>query len=470
MGTSSGGSGRVPTTTATTTATTTDAGERGRRRERVPALGGRRAYLVWGIGVLAYAVAVFHRSSLGVAGTEAAQRFGVSAATLALFSMVQLFVYAAMQVPVGVLLDRFGSKRLVLTGAALMASGQLLFALAGDLPMGLLARVLLGVGDAMTFISVLRLVVLWFPPERNPVLVQLTGVLGQLGALASALPLVAVLRGAGWTSTFLAASLVGLATAVLVALFLRDRPSAEPAGGRAGTSTTDVRRSLGLAWGEPGTRLGFWTHLVTQFSGLVFLLLWGFPFLVAGQGVSPATAALLLSLLTLASVVSGPVLGALTARHPFHRSRLVFGIVGLTAAAWTLVLAWPGRAPLALLVALVVVLGVNGPGSAIGFDYARSFNPTSRVGSASGIVNVGGFTASLVTVALIGVVLDALTPGQSTAYSLDAFRGAFAVQYVVWALGVTQVLRYRGRVRREMAERDPEAYAALRDGRVLAVR
>jgi hypothetical protein len=69
----------------------------------------------------------------------------------------------------------------------------------------------------------------------------------------------------------------------------------------------------------------------------------------------------------------------------------VFAVVGATAAVWTAVLAWPGRAPVPLLVLLVLVLSTNGPGSMIGFDYARTENPASRLGSASGVVNVGGF-------------------------------------------------------------------------------
>jgi hypothetical protein len=104
------------------------------------------------------------------------------------------------------------------------------------------------------------------------------------------------------------------------------------------------------------------------------------------------------------------------------------------------------------------VLGTNGPGSMIGFDYARTENPVERMGSASGVVNVGGFVASLLTVLAVGVVLDALTPGSSTSYDLDAFRAAFAVQYLFWAVGLVGVLRHRRALRARLA----------RDGIVLA--
>jgi MFS family permease len=415
-----------------------------------------RAYVVWAVGLLAYAVAVFHRSSLGVAAVEAQERFSAGASAVSLFLVLQLAVYAALQVPVGVALDRFGSRRMVLAGAVTMAAGQLVLALATDVPTAIAARVLVGAGDAMTFISVLRLVGLWFPGRTVPLVTQLTGILGQLGSITAAYPLVALLHGTSWRATFLGAAATGLLVAILVLVALRDAPAGTVAARPTGLD--ELRRSLALTWREPGTRIGLYTHLVTQFSGTVFALLWGYPFLVVGEGRSPSTAAGLLTLLVVVGMAVGPLLGRLCGRWPLRRSVLVFGILGATATVWTVVLLWPGPAPLALLVVLVVVLGTNGPGSMIGFDYARTENPAERMGSASGVVNVGGFVASLLTILAVGAVLDLLTPGASTDYSLDAFRAAFSVQYVFWAVGLVGVLRHRRELRARLA----------RDGVVLA--
>ncbi|MFI6506073.1 nitrate/nitrite transporter [Streptosporangium sp. NPDC050855] len=391
------------------------------------------AILFWATGVLAYVIAVFHRQSLGVAGIEAAARLGVGAAGLSALAMCQLLVYAGMQVPVGMLLDRFGSKRMLVLGAAVMACGELVFALASGLVAGIAGRALVGCGDAMTFISVIRLVSLSFSARRNPLIVQITGLIGQVGAVASAVPLIHSLHVYGWTPTFTGAAVLGVVSAFLVLLVLRDsRPQ-----------RSDRPPGLRAAWAEPGTRLGMWTHAATQCSSASFLLLWGYPFLVQGQGLSPATAGVLLSTLTICGMACGPLLGYLAGRFPFHRSRLVLFVIGTTAGAWSAVLLWPGRAPFWLLVVLVVALGTNGPGSLIGFDYARTFNPTTRIGAATGIVNGGGFVASVSVIALIGVTLDVI--GNE---SLDAFRWAFLMQYPVWALGTVQVLRYRGKARR----------------------
>jgi MFS family permease len=405
-------------------------------------------WLVWAVGLAAYVVGVLHRTSFGVAGLDAAARFDASPAVLSGFVVLQLLVYAGLQVPVGLLLDRFGARRLIAAGALTMAAGQLLLAVATGLPLAIAARVLVGAGDAFTFISVLSVVTAWFPARRVPVMTQLTGLIGQFGQVLSAIPLAAVLHGPGWTTAFVSAAALGVAMAVAVLAVVRDRPPGAPKPPPAATPS-EVLDGLRRSWREPGTRLGLWTHLGTQFSGTVFALLWGVPYLVAGQGLAPGTASALLTLLVGAGLVAGPLFGEFTARHPLRRSWLVLAVIGATAAVWTAVLLVPPPAPLWLLIVLVVVLALGGPGSMIGFDYARTFNPDHRRGAAVGIVNVGGFAASLLVTLAVGVVLGAVGPG---GYTPEAFRVAWTVQYAVWALALVMVLLARRRARRKMAD------------------
>lgn len=407
-----------------------------------------RGYLVWGAGLVAYVVAVLHRTSFGVAGIEATARFGASESVLATFVVVQLLVYAGLQVPVGVLLDRFGSRRLIATGALLMAVGQLVLALVHGTGLAIVARILIGGGDAMTFVSLVRLVPAWFPVRRVPLITQLTGIIGQLGQILSAVPLVAVLHQAGWTTAFSSLAAVGLLACATAAIAVRDSPRGRVVHHDA--TPTPVLAPLRAALREPGTWLGFWTHFVTQFSTNVFVLLWGYPFLVSAQGLSPARASLLLSLNVVAAVAAGPVLGELTARHPLRRSWMVLGVTLAMGAAWVAVLVRPDPSPFWLLTVFVMVIAIGGPASMIGFDYARTFNPPARLGTATGVVNVGGFIAALCSIYAIGVVLD-LRTGPGDAYALGAFRLAFSVQVVPWAVGLAGVLVTRHLTRRAHA-------------------
>jgi MFS family permease len=428
--------------------------------------GGARAWLVWAVGLSAYVVAVLDRTSLGVAGLDAQQRFGIGAGVLGSFAVLQLLVYAALQIPVGVLLDRFGSMRLVVAGALLMASGQALMAFADGLTGAVLARVLVGAGDALTFISVLRLVPQWFPVRRVPIVSQVTGIAGQLGQVLSAVPLAALLAGPGWPTAFVAASALGVVVAIVAAVALHDSPERRITEGE-GISARKLGADLVTAWRHPGTRLGLWTHFSTQFPGTVFALMWGYPFLVAGEGLSQGTASTLVTVFVVTGMIGAPLMGVLVQKHPLRRSWLVLGIVASNALGYALVLLWPGRAPLAVVVVTVVALGLGGPGSMIGFEFARTFNPPNRLGTATGIVNVGGFTASLITILIVGLILDARTGGTAN-YDIADFQVALSVQYVLLAIGVLGILRTRRLVRRRLTAEEGIRFRPMRE--VLAER
>jgi predicted MFS family arabinose efflux permease len=419
---------------------------------------------VWAIAVLTYLVTVLHRGSMSVAGLQAAERFHISASALASFTVVQLTVYAAMQVPVGILLDRYGSKRLLITASGLLFVAQSAFSLVDSYPAALAARAVLGVGDALVFISVLRVVMSWFPALRQPVMSQATGMLGGLGAIASTVPMAAAFRAFGWTPTFAGASLLSLLAGLAVLFLIKDTPYDEPLR-RAKQSLEEVRANLRRAWKEPGTRLGLWTHFTTSFSGSTFGLLWGYPFLVQGQGVAPTTAAAMLIVPVLAGFGYGPVVGRYAARFPFYRSWIVLAVIAGSVVMWTVVLLWPGPAPMPVLLLLIVVQAAGGPGSMLGLDYARTFNPATRFGAANGMVNTGGFIATLLSIGMVGILLDASSGGAPQ--TIDDFKFALAFQYVLWAIGTRQILKYRRRARATLARYNPEVYEALRANQIV---
>ncbi|MFE3634194.1 nitrate/nitrite transporter [Streptomyces sp. NPDC059168] len=407
--------------------------------------GGRRAVAVWSIGVSVYFVAVIFRTSLGVAGLDAVARFHVGASALSTFSILQLLVYAGMQIPVGLLVDRFGTKKVLSLGAVLFTLGQLGFAFSPSYGTALASRALLGCGDALTFISVLRLGTRWFPARRGPLVAQLAGLAGMAGNLVSTLVIARLLHGIGWTAAFAGSALAGAVVLVLTQLFLKDHPEGHEPAPSPHRGAVHVRRQIAAAWREPGTRMGMWVHFTTQFPAMVFLLLWGLPFLVQAQGLSRATAGELLTLVVLSNMVIGLVYGQVVARHHAARLPLALGTVGVTALVWAVTLGWPAEhAPLWLLTVLCAVLGACGPASMIGFDFARPANPPERQGTASGITNMGGFIASMTTLLAVGVLLDVTG---------DDYAVAFSAVFVLQALGVGQILRLRGRAARRERER-----------------
>lgn len=436
-------------------------------------------WLVWGVAGLAYAIAVINRSSLAALGPATQEHFGIDATTLAAFPVIQLIVYAGLQIPVGMLLDRIGASAMVVMGGVLMFIGQIAMATVADVRLAILARVLVGAGDACTFISVMRILPDWFALKQLPTVSQMTGLIGQTGQLVSVIPLAIVVDELGWVAGFGGLASVGFLVSIVTMCVMRDRPGTgtllERMTGRLGgisRTATSLRRppatgviELGPPPTElitpvrpqgasplrfwvkaralltlPGVRLAFWVHFTLPFPLNVFVLLWGTPFLTGGIGLSPAAASGLLSLTILSSMTAGVVMGPLLSRFIERRVWITVGVTASIMLAWFAVLLWPGTPPIWLVIVMLVVMPVGGPASMIAFEVVRSHSPNSFAGLATGFVNTGGFIASLIVTFFIGFVLDLQGAGSPENYSLPAFRWAFAVQIPVWILGLTMIV------------------------------
>ncbi|MDR2320542.1 nitrate/nitrite transporter [Microbacterium sp. NPDC089698] len=423
-------------------------------------------WLIWIVGVSAYVLSITNRTSLSAVGVDAAHLFQADASTLSLFAVLQLAVYGLMQIPVGLLLDRYGSRPIMVAGMLLMAVGQLVMAFAPNVGVAIVARMILGAGDAAIFPGVLRLVAIWFPAQRGPLMAQLTGIVGQLGQLVALLPLPLLLHSTSWSVTFGSLAGLGVLFTVLVFALIRNRPpeltedvsvNTDTGAIRVVTSQADLRVTLREALAHPGTRLGFWTHFTTPFAGTAFMMLWGIPFLTNGEGLSIGAASLVTTVYVLFGILFGPVLGTLSARHPTSRSlMLVLPTIALQVVVWLAVILWPGQAPLWLLILLAIALATGGPASMVAFDHARTHNPQHRLSTATGVVNGGGFLAALIAIFLIGLALDLQGAGTPATYTLDAFRWAFVTQVPLWIIGTAFIVRERRLTRRVLGlERRP---------------
>ena len=402
-----------------------------------------RVGLILGTAVFAYFVAVIERSSMGVASLTASLRFDTGAAALSSLAAAQLAVYAAMQIPAGMALDRFGARKLIIFGSVVTGFGNLLVALSSSLPIAVTGRMIVGFGDAFVFISMIRLINGWASGPIATRFTQLFANLGQLGQVFSAIPFAYLLGVAGWTPAFtLAASLAFIAAALGVA-FLKDEPGAP----RQASTLPEALRQFRENISDPFTRKAFWVHFTLQSSGSVFILLWGYTFLVQAEGLPKPLASALLSSFVLIGFIVGPVLSYLCIKFPSRRNRLVTAVYAVIAIAWVLIILTPGKNPLWQIIFLVLAVGIGGPASMAAFDYSRTFIPKHRLGSSNGIINSGGFVSTFACMFLIGAALDLIKDlgvfkGEQL-YSLEAFKLAFPIQLAVMTLGIVMFYRER---------------------------
>jgi MFS family permease len=381
----------------------------------------------------AYLVAVTQRSNLGVAALEASDRFQVSATQLSSLGVLQLVIYAVMQVPVGVLLDRYGAKAMLVFGSIAMGLGQLLVAFATGFEAAALGRMLVGFGDAFIFISLTRTVNAWFTGTKASVIQQLVANLGQLGQVMSAIPFHFALQTLGWSPAFSIAAIASVMSSVLCLAFIRSY-----AISRAPISLAGVKRLVFENLRDPATRTAFWVHFTLQSSGSSFVLLWGYPYLVSAQGFDPEFATGLLSAFVFIGFVVGPLISAYAAKSSTRKYALTMGLGLAIIAAWILVLITPAALPIGFVLVFVLIVGAGGPASMMAFDYSRKLIPAQRMGTANGLINTGGFIAAFSLMLGVGLLLDlAQRTGFSTStYSNTGFQLAFWLEPAVVAFGL----------------------------------
>lgn len=426
-----------------------------------------RALTVWAAAVLVYLAAITGRTSFGVAGVEALDRFGVDASRLAVFTAVQVGVYALAQIPVGLAIDRFGARRTMVIGALVMAVGQITLALTASYPIAILARVLIGAGDASAFLSAMRLLPAWFPLKVTPLFTQLTAGLGQIGQFVSAVPFLMLLHAEGWTAAFLALgsgiALVGIAAAVAIA----DVPKApaEP-GDTAGASSSHkpddratVREMLGIVLRHPVCWQGFFTHWVGMMHQATFTLLWGMPLMTLAMGLTPAQAGGVLVVNTVASVAAGPLMGMASARFGARRGTLTVVISVILMGMWVVFLIPGTPRGLAAIVALNIAMAALSSASGLGFDSVREAVDRRALATGTGLSNMGGFLAAMMAAQGIGLLLDASSDGR--AYQWADFRVAWIAIVVVWVMGMAGLITAMI-ARRRIERREPPSGTRLR--------
>jgi hypothetical protein len=199
-----------------------------------------------------------------------------------------------------------------------------------------------------------------------------------------------------------------------------------------------VLTTLRAAWRERRTRLAFWAHFGMMTPFVTMSALWGYPWLVEGQGVDRGTAATWLGAAVVAMAAAAPVAGRLGGRGPDMQMRIALVMTSVLAAAWALVLAWPGgEPPRPLIVATLLITGTSGSVAIVAFMLARAANPPHVAGSAAGLVNCGGFLAGSTAVLATGLLLG--VDGRDAV----GFQHALLPMLALTLLALTQIARLR---------------------------
>ncbi|WP_257181170.1 MFS transporter [Corynebacterium cystitidis] len=402
-----------------------------------------KAFTVWGAALAVYIVAILGRTSFGVAGVDAIERFEVDASRIAVFTAVQIGVYALAQIPMGLLIDRFGPRKMLVIGALIMAVGQTILGLTTSYWVAIGARVLIGLGDATGFLSVMRILPYWFPMKKTPLFTQLTSACGQVGQFLSAVPFLWLLNTSGWTVAFLSLG----ATGVLVCLAAIVAVSDTPEGSRGEEMQERARqRAERLSFGSAMKTVfrsavcwqAFFLHWVSMVYMLVFSLLWGVPLMTLGMGLSKPLAGTVLVINTVVTILAGPFMGAVSSRAGQRRelAGILFSLAH--SVGWVVFLWSPTPRTVAAVIVMQLFIGILTPAANYGFDSVREKLPRSVVATGTGMANMGGFIAGMLAAQIMGVMLDYSSHGLE--YQWADFRFAWLAVFSVWAVGMVGLI------------------------------
>jgi sugar phosphate permease len=365
--------------------------------------------IVFGIVLASFVLSFFHRTAPAAIASELTRAFSINAAVLGTLAATYFFVYTVLQIPVGVLADTLGPRRLLAAGSIVAGIGSLVFALASSWEIAAAGRTLVGIGVSVAFIAILKVSATWFPANRFATLAGVTMLAGNLGAVIAGAPLAWIVTQASWRSVFVGLAVLSTLLGVASWLFVRDTPQAQgfPAVNpvpAASAPRVHWTRALSSVLRNPATWPGFFVNVGIGGSYLAFAGLWAVPWLEHTYGMSRVTAAEHASALLVGVAFGSLVVGIVSDRLGNRRGVMrVYAL--LYALSWVPLLArvdWPVGATLAWF----LLMGLLIPGFTLAWTVAKEANRPEHSGIATSVVNVGIFLGTGVLQPLFGWVLD----------------------------------------------------------------
>jgi len=421
----------------------------------------RLAWSVWGLGACLYLIAFYQRVAPAVLTQELMAEFAIGAAALGNLSAFYFYSYVAMQVPTGILADRWGPRRLLTLGAAVAAVGSFLFAMADTMLLAGLGRLLVGGSVAVAFVGMLKIAAHWFAPRHYALAGGMALFVGIIGAVAAGVPLRLLVDLFDWRSVMAASAAVTALAAVCIWWLVRDDPqergyrshaleyddaSTPQQGITAGLVRVMRYGNVWLLFLVPGGVVG----AILAFSGL-----WGVPYLATHYAMTTADAAAVCSAMLIAWALGGPLFGALSDRLGRRKLLYVAGCL-LLFGSWSVALLVPDL-PLAVLIALLLLAGFASGCMIIGFAFARESVPPQLSGTVAGLINMGVMMGPMVMQPAVGWMLDrnwegALSEGVRV-YGLEAYRSGFLLMLGWAALSLLLILITRETHCRQLVDR-----------------
>ncbi|MFA6301708.1 MAG: MFS transporter [Legionella sp.] len=391
-------------------------------------------YFVWFMGAFFFFVDYIIRVSPSVLTPTLMQNFNVNAFAIGGFSAFFYYAYIGMQIPVGILVDRFGPKWLLIFSTILCALSTFMFAEMVSISMGFVCRFLMGFGAAFAFVGTLKLISIWFEAERFAFLAGLTQAMGMVGAMVGQGPMAMIYQSIGWHRAMYGLGIVLLLLSFFMFLFIKDKNNPLAHEHQEKHTKVNIWKAIQIIFTNPQS----WLNCL--FVGLLYSPTasfgeqWGASFLSLNQGISIEVAGHEIGMMFIGLAIGCPVLGFISdrikSRLLIMRSSTVVCFVMFTLIVYGNLL--PGHEYLnpTVYTVLLFIYGFANSGIVSSYALASEINPRRLTGIALGVANMASVIVGASMIPIVGFILDMLWNGSIVnnmyIYDVSEYQIAFA--------------------------------------------
>lgn len=393
-------------------------------------------WVVFSTVLFTYLLMSSQRTAPGLITDQIMSDFQVTATTIGLLASLQFFVYTGLQIPMGILADRFGPNFFLIIGALLTGLGTIVYSLGEHEVVLFFARILTGIGDATIWVNLVIILSQWFNAKEFTRLIGVTAMTGSLGFLVATVPFAVWIDLLGWRAAFFSTGLLLCLCSILLYVVLVKKPNQsvfvknEP---QRENTWALLRRIVSnrQAWALFLCHFG----LVGTYVG--FIGSWAVPYGMTMYGMTRSEASQLILLGLVGALIGAPLASWIASKlGTIKRPYIVVHIIILVS--WFAFLFFKGNPPAIMLTTLFFVVGLAYGANALTFAAVRQSFPVAESGLASGFANTGGFLSAVLLPSIFGRVLDYFqaAPGNIE----DGYYYGFIIPVVFSMLGLIGVI------------------------------
>ncbi|MGM0865770.1 MAG: MFS transporter [Bacillota bacterium] len=396
----------------------------------------RFRWVIFASVLFTYLIISSQRTAPGLITDKLMADFSVKASTIGLVASIQFFVYTGLQIPMGILVDRYGPNLFLISGAALTGLGTILYSLGTHAFILFFARILTGIGDATIWVSMVLILSLWFGKGEFPRLIGFAGMTGSLGFLLATVPFSAVIVSFGWRGSFLSTGILLCVWSFFLFLILVKKPK-QPLLVKSTLQHEKIPVLLRRIFLNRQAWALFLCHFGIVGGYIGFIGSWAVPYAMDVYGMTRIEASQVIMISLIGALVGAPLIGWFSSYlGKIKRPYVVFHITVLMC--WTAFLLFKGQPPLFLLIILFFIIGFGFGANSLTFAAVRKSFPVTESGSVSGFANTGGFLSAVLLPGVFGSILESV---QSTSGSIsDGYFYGFFTPMIFSMVGLIGVM------------------------------